>query len=194
MPPSWRLGEHRGPTGRSALSIVGLLGFGTVVLLAMLLLHSYLWWRMVRSTTVPGRTRRRLTRLTVALALLPVLAILLRRTLPLEVAALLDWVAYSWLGIAFYAFLALLALEPIRLVALWLREQERAADVVPSGAKGSAEPRRGSGTTGRAWMGAGPTDVVLSGARRAPRRHDEAAQRDEGRLLAAVRSGRIAMS
>ena len=37
---------------------VGLLGFVTVVLLAMLLLHGYLWWRLVRSTTRPGRLRR----------------------------------------------------------------------------------------------------------------------------------------
>ena len=81
---------------------VGLLGFVTVVLLAMLLLHGYLWWRLVRSTTGPGRLRRRLTLLTVVLALLPALAVVLRRTLPLDAAAPLDWVAYSWLGIAFY--------------------------------------------------------------------------------------------
>ena len=121
----------------------------------MLLLHSYLWWRLVRSTTVPGRTRRRLTLLTAALALLPVLALLLRRTLPLEAAAPLDWVAYSWLGIAFYTFLALLALEPIRLVArLWSRV------------------RRSQ-----------PIDVAPSGARRAPRRGDEGAHRDGGTAL-----------
>jgi predicted MPP superfamily phosphohydrolase len=118
----------------------------------MSLIHSYLWWRMVRSTTTPGRTRRRLTRLTVGLALLPVLAIILRRTLPLDVAAPLDWVAYIWLGIAFYAFLTLLALEPVRLLALlWWRQR-----------------------------GTEPTAVVPSGARRAPRRHDAAAQLDGG--------------
>jgi uncharacterized protein len=80
------------------------------------LLHGYLWWRLVRSTTRPGRLRRRLTLLTVVLALLPVAAVGLRRTLPLETAAPLDWVAFTWLGVAFYAFLALLALEPVRLV------------------------------------------------------------------------------
>ncbi len=126
--------------------MVGLLGFATVVLLAMLLIHSYLWWRLVRSTTGPGRTRRRLTLLVVAVGLLPVLAILLRRTLPPDTAAPLDWVAYSWLGIAFYTFFTLLALEPVRLA-------------------------------GRLWLGSG---VAPSRARRAPRRHDEAAQREEG--------------
>jgi uncharacterized protein len=119
------------------VSLIGLLGFGTVVLLAMLLLHGYLWFRLVRSTTLPGRTRRRLTLLTLVLMLLPVLAITLRRTLPLEAAAPLDWLAYSWLGIAFYAFLALLVLEPVRLVGnAVLRRRNR--ELVPSGAPTSA--------------------------------------------------------
>jgi hypothetical protein len=130
---------------------VALLGFGTVVLLAMVLLHSYLWWRLVRSTTDPGPLRRRLTWLTVVLALLPVLAILTRRTLPLDAAAPLDWIAYCWLGVAFYTFLSLLALEPVRLIGrLW---------------------------TGR---GNRPTEVGPSGARRVPRRDDAAAPLDGG--------------
>jgi uncharacterized protein len=59
----------------------------------------------------------------------------LRRTLPLDVAAPLDWVAYSWLGIAFYTFLALLVLEPVRLVTrLWM-QRNRTEEVVPSGAR-----------------------------------------------------------
>src|SRR4051812_13726224 len=115
----------------------------------MVLLHTYLWWRMVRSTTRPGRLRRRLTVLTVVLGLLPVAAILLRRTLPVDAAGPLDWVAYSWLGIAFYAFLALLVLEPVRLVVRL---------VTPEGAG----------------------EVVASGARRAPRSDDAAAQRQSG--------------
>ncbi|SOD95692.1 metallophosphoesterase [Blastococcus haudaquaticus] len=122
------------------MSLIALLGFGTVVLLAMLLLHGYLWFRLVRGTTVPGRLRRRLTRLTLVLALLPALAISLRRTLPLDAAAPLDWIAYSWLGVAFYAFLALLVLEPVRLIGnLVLRRRARrpepvAAALVPAGA------------------------------------------------------------
>jgi uncharacterized protein len=99
------------------VSLIGLLGFATVILLAMLLLHGYLWFRFVRSTTRPGRLRRRLTWLTIVLALLPALAVMLRRTLPPDTAAPLAWIAYSWLGIAFYAFLAMLVLEPVRLIA-----------------------------------------------------------------------------
>ncbi len=112
------------------MSLIGLLGFGTVVLLAMALLHAYLWSRLVRSTTRPGRTRRRLTWVLVVVAVLPVAALLLRRTLPLDVAAPLDWVAYTWLGTAFYLFLALLVLEPVRL-ALRGRTRRPAPTPVP---------------------------------------------------------------
>ena len=39
------------------MSLIALLGFVTVVLLALLLLNGYLWWRLVRSTTRPGRAQ-----------------------------------------------------------------------------------------------------------------------------------------
>src|SRR4029453_5876991 len=63
-------------------------------------------------------------------------------TLPLEAAAPLDWVAYCWLGVAFYAFLALLVLEPVRLLGNVVlrtraRTPERAeAALVPPGPSG----------------------------------------------------------
>ncbi|WP_236831336.1 metallophosphoesterase [Blastococcus sp. KM273128] len=103
----------------------------------MALLHAYLWFRLVRSTTAPGRLRRRLTLLTVVLAVLPVAALLSRGFLPLEAATPLSWVGYSWLGIALYAVLALVVLEPVRLLgSAWIRRTE-VDEVVPSG------PRRG---------------------------------------------------
>ena len=116
------------------MSVIALLGFVTVALLATLLLHGYLWFRLVRSTTRPGRLRRRLTLLSLLLALLPALALGLRRTLPLDAATPLDWVAYCWLGVAFYAFLALLVLEPVRLVGnAVLRRRARTPELVPAG-------------------------------------------------------------
>jgi predicted MPP superfamily phosphohydrolase len=120
------------------MSLIALLGFGTVVLVAMLVLHGYLWWRLVGGTTRPGPARRGLTALTVVLAILPVLAVGLRGTLPLGRAAPLDWVAYSWLGIAFYLFFALLALEPVRMLV---------RSVSPSGAR--RVPRRDDGLAQR---------------------------------------------
>jgi predicted MPP superfamily phosphohydrolase len=82
---------------------------------------------MVRATTRPGRTRRRLTWLTLALALLPAAAVALRRTLPPDAAAPLDWVAFTWLAVAFYLFVTLLALEPVRLVLGRLQRRKDAA-------------------------------------------------------------------
>jgi uncharacterized protein len=115
------------------VSVIALVGFGTVALLATLLLHGYLWFRLVRGTTRPGRLRRRLTMLSLLLALLPALALGLRRTLPLDVAAPLDWVAYCWLGVAFYAFISLLVLEPVRLVGnAVLRGRARTPELVPA--------------------------------------------------------------
>jgi predicted MPP superfamily phosphohydrolase len=99
--------------GVLTLSLIGLLGFGTVVLLALLVLHGYVWWRLVRGTTRPGRTRRRLTLLTAVLTLLPMGAVLLRRE-DSAVSTALQWVGFGWLGTVFYLFLALLALEPVR--------------------------------------------------------------------------------
>jgi uncharacterized protein len=153
------------------VTLIGLLGFATVVLVAMFLLHGYLWWRVVRSTTRPGRARQGLTALTVVLALLPALAIGLRSTLPRHVAAPLDWVAYSWLGIAFYAFLALLVLEPVRLVLRpWTRrgtEGRGDEELIPSGARSRTTERR-------------VEEVEPSGARRAPRRLEDGAPQDRG--------------
>ncbi|RBY88830.1 metallophosphoesterase [Blastococcus sp. TF02A-26] len=107
----------------------------------MALLHVYLWARLVRATTRPGRVRRRLTVLLAVLAALPVAALMLRRTLPLDAAAPLDWVAYTWLGVAFYLFLTLLVLEPVRLsFRRWVRRSPPAAagSAVEPDAAGSA--------------------------------------------------------
>jgi predicted MPP superfamily phosphohydrolase len=160
------------------VSLIVLLGFGTVVLLAMLLLHGYLWFRLVRSTTGPGRLRRRLTLLILVLAILPALAVMLRRSLPLDAAALLDWIAYSWLGIAFYAFLALLLLEPVRLIGNALLRRRSP--------EGVAAPEGDALRQDRDVM------VVPSGARRVSRRDDAAAQPDGGTALegGAVRQDR----
>lgn len=121
-----------------------------MVLAAVALLNGYLWFRLVRSTTRPGRWRRRLTRLVVVLAALPVAALLLRRTLPPDTAAPLDWAGYLWLGTSFYLFLALLALEPVRLVLRrWTRRPpavpaaEPVADPVAAGAPAPPGPPDG---------------------------------------------------
>jgi predicted MPP superfamily phosphohydrolase len=107
--------------------------------------------------------------------------VLLRRTLPLDAAAPLDWIAYCWLGVAFYAFLALLVLEPVRLAGrLWLKRREK--ELVPSGARRA--PRRdddGAQLDGGTASGRGAVREDGSVmARRAPRRDDGPAPTDRG--------------
>ena len=106
---------HGGGEEVLPLSIIGVLGFGTVVLLAVVLLNGYVWWRLVRSTTRPGRTRRLWTLVLLLLAMLPVGAVLLRRE-DSALSTVVQWVGFSWLGVVFYLFLTLLALEPVRLL------------------------------------------------------------------------------
>ncbi|WP_299959455.1 metallophosphoesterase [uncultured Modestobacter sp.] len=107
----------------------------------MLLLHGYVWWRLVRGTTRPGRVRRRLTVLTVVLALLPTAAVVLSDQLPPAVATPLDWAGYTWLGVVFYLFLAVLATEPIRLVAALVRRRRRPAAVTTGAGPAAPEGR-----------------------------------------------------
>jgi uncharacterized protein len=136
---------------------------------------------MVRSTTQPGRLRRRLTILTVVLAVLPLAADALNRVLPEEVATPLEWVAYSWLGVALYLFLALLALEPVRL-AVRLRQRRRTVTpereqeltaAVPSGAHDAP-------------LGAAETAHPQAGA--APERGTDAGVTDPSRRLFLARN------
>ncbi len=128
------------------LSLINLLGFVTVVLLAVLLLHGYLWWRLVRSTTVRGRTRRLMTLGMVVLGVLPIAAVMLRRE-DAAVAAALQWVGFSWLGVAFYLFFTLLALEPVRmLLRSWTRRGgRRLPDPDTGGGSTAAETAPGRG-------------------------------------------------
>ena len=155
---------------RCALPEAALSGFDALMLAVILLAHGYLWWRLVRSTTRRGRGRRRLTLLLVVLALLVAASLLV----PFPPVALvpLQWVAFCWLGIAFYASLALVVLEPVRAGAvLWLRARRPPSPVgtpvrEPDGpdARGHEQSRRlflarglavASGTAALATAGAG---------------------------------------
>ena len=82
--------RHRHLPRSFPLSIPAVLVFLVVVLLALVVLPGYIWWRLVRSTTQRGRIRRRLAVLTVILAALPLAADALNRVLPEEVATPLE--------------------------------------------------------------------------------------------------------
>ncbi|MFI7606809.1 metallophosphoesterase [Micromonospora sp. NPDC049366] len=103
----------------SALAFVG------VIALVTGLIHFYLWKRLVRDTTAPGRWRR-----IGAIAAL-VLALLIPATLIGTRAELywLAWPGYLWLALMFYLLVLLLVLEVPMLVArLVLRRRAVAAE------------------------------------------------------------------
>ncbi|MGW2146821.1 metallophosphoesterase [Nonomuraea bangladeshensis] len=95
----------------------------------ILLAHYYLWHRLVRSTTAPGRLRKALTWGVVALMLLVVATFVGTRA---DFGAWLAWPGYLWLAMLFYLFVFLAVLEiPRAVAAVWLRRAERRRAPVP---------------------------------------------------------------
>jgi predicted MPP superfamily phosphohydrolase len=96
-----------------------------VVLSAVLgLIHLYLWKRLIKDTTQPGRTRRLLTVGIVGLALLVVAALIVPRIAGPSGSGWFAWPGYLWFGLAAYLFLILLVLEPVRLaLRVWIAKK-----------------------------------------------------------------------
>ncbi|SDJ94495.1 metallophosphoesterase [Nonomuraea jiangxiensis] len=146
-----------------------------LIFLGLVLLgHWYVWHRMVRSSTAPGRVRKALT-----WALAGLLAVLVATFAGsrLGVAHWLAWPGFVWLALLFYLVVFLVVLEIPRAVAgVVLRRPGRApvAEPVPVMA-GAESPIREAGTTALADAGpeAGPmsrrlflgrTTAVIAGA------------------------------
>lgn len=88
------------------------------------LMHLYLWKRLVKDTTGPGRTRWMLTAALVGLAGLLVAALVLPRVVGVAGSEWFAWPGYFWFGLATYLFLTLLVTEPVRLVLRgWIRRE-----------------------------------------------------------------------
>ena len=111
-----------------------------VFLSAILALMSvYLWKRLVRDTTGPGRTRRILTGVLVVLTLLLVAALVVPRFADMTAAGWYAWPGYLWFGLIVYLFLTLLVLEPVRLALRgWVKRKSKVATVSTDG--GSLNP------------------------------------------------------
>ncbi len=90
--------------------------FLIIVVLVLALIHVYLWKRLVKDTTNPGRLRRTLAMVLVALAGLVLAALVVPRLVGVAEGRWVAWPGYLWLGLAVYLSLTLLALEPVRLV------------------------------------------------------------------------------
>ncbi|WP_327415913.1 metallophosphoesterase [Streptomyces sp. NBC_01233] len=95
----------------------------------LVLVHRWLWIRLVRDTTAPGAPTRRIgTALAIALPLLSVAALTTGRAgAPFRLQQTVAWPGYLWLAVLLYLTLTMLVAEPIR--ALLLR---RLAHRVPS--------------------------------------------------------------
>jgi uncharacterized protein len=83
--------------------------------------HYYLWARLVRDTALPAGVRLGLSIALCLLGLSMPVMLLAQRSLPREVAHVLAFVAYGWMGVAFFLFFSLVAMELLRpLLRLWL--------------------------------------------------------------------------
>ncbi|GAA2844779.1 hypothetical protein GCM10010517_01080 [Streptosporangium fragile] len=101
------------------------MGFVSLVFAAVVLIHYYLWRRLVGSTTRPGRTRRVLTWVIVGLGVLAPVTLIVSRS---AWGHFLAWPGFFWLAVMFYLFVFLVVLEVPRAVALLvLRVLERRA-------------------------------------------------------------------
>ncbi|MFI7105724.1 metallophosphoesterase [Nonomuraea sp. NPDC050227] len=110
--------------------------------------HLYLWHRMVRSATRPGRARKALTWGLVGLVLLVVAAFAGTR---MELGNWLAWPGYLWVALMFYLVVFLIVLEVPRAVAsMIIRRGERGTvavkEPVPVAAVASAAPPSGPAT------------------------------------------------
>jgi predicted MPP superfamily phosphohydrolase len=105
-----------------------ILGFGTLVIALLAGLHVYAWKRLVRDVGLPRTWNRIATALVVLLALiLPAVFVFGRRVAPIRETEA-AYFAYFWLGMLFYLFLLLLAIDLVRLVGSRMRRRDATFD------------------------------------------------------------------
>ncbi|MFF3860980.1 metallophosphoesterase [Streptomyces sp. NPDC002209] len=129
-----------------------------LVLALLVLVHRWLWVRLVRDTTGPRATARRIgTVLAFTLPLLSLAALTTGRAgAPFWLQQSVAWPGYMWLAILLYLALAMLVAEPVR--ALLLRRGH------PSPAGHSRPGRR----AGRGVRGGAPGNGGTAGGGEAP--------------------------
>jgi predicted MPP superfamily phosphohydrolase len=88
-------------------------------------IHFYLWKRLVKDTTRPGRARLVGTLALVAMVLLVVGGLVFGRLMRPDAARWVAWPGYLWLATMFYLLVVLLVLEVPRLVLnlAWVRRR-----------------------------------------------------------------------
>ncbi len=102
------------------MSVRSLLSFGVFILVTIAILggiHGYLWVRLVRDPALAEPWRRIATVGLVAFALAVPLGVAALRLAPRPFDRIVPVIAFTWLGLAFLLFCAMLALDLARLVA-----------------------------------------------------------------------------
>ena len=136
-------------------------------------LHYYLWRRLIRDTTQPGRVRRNLTWALLGLVVLLLSTFVGSRLLPHTLATALSWAGYLWLAVMFYLFVLLLVLEiPAFIARRVLRQKEQSKVRVavpvwataPAGGEPPTAPKSGPTIGSNAWI------AIPSGALHEPSR------------------------
>ncbi|WP_433249043.1 metallophosphoesterase [Streptosporangium sp. CA-135522] len=98
-------------------------GFVSLVVGVVALVHYYLWRRLVRATTAEGRTRRALTWVMAGLGVLAPLTLIASRS---HWGHVLAWPGFFWIAVMFYLVVFLVLLEiPRALALLALRRSDR---------------------------------------------------------------------
>ena len=103
-----------------------------IILSAVLgLAHLYVWKRLIKDTTTSGRVRWVLSAVFLALAILLVLTLIVPRFSGIEESGWFAWPGYVWFAMVGYLLLALLILEPVRLMLRgWARRDNVPETVV----------------------------------------------------------------
>ncbi|GAA4576666.1 metallophosphoesterase [Planotetraspora kaengkrachanensis] len=123
------------------------MGFGIAIVVAVAVVHYYLWRRVIRPATTPGSRTRRVA--VWALFLLAAPLVLTRaggRIFGTGFEHFLAWPGYLWLAIMFYLLVFALVMEiPRALALLVVRRIERreAAAASAAGAAGAGAPAAG---------------------------------------------------
>ncbi|MGW7434851.1 metallophosphoesterase [Streptomyces sp. NPDC054849] len=146
----------------------------------LVLVHRWLWIRLVRDTTTPrGLPRRIGTALTIALPLLSVAALTTGRAgAPFWLQQTVAWPGYLWLAVLLYLTLTMLLAEPIRALLL-RRLAHRAPSAAVDGPPGPApadpgaavEPGAVVAASGAPRQGRSPLAERAAGEAARPRGH-----------------------
>jgi predicted MPP superfamily phosphohydrolase len=110
-------------------------GLVALIVLVVVLLHVYLWKRLVRDPLRPGWPRRIGGLVAILLAVLVPATLIGVRT---GNAEWLAWPGYLWLAVMFYLFVVLLVLEVPRLIVALVMRGSRRTEKVPAASAPSA--------------------------------------------------------